>query len=234
MGELHLQIAFERLEREYNLHLRIGQPRVALRETLAGPAEADFFYHPQPDPALKLPERKARVRVRVRPLACQAGVQMEVTPRMVPETAQLSAEQTAALRDGLRFALNSGQQEGAPMEDLRVQVLEVELFGAATTPDSLRAAASQAVRRACVEAGGRLLRPIMMVEVVVPSENLGTVLGDLQARQASIQDTSSFNDNTSIECEVAMDRLLGYATDLRSMTQGRGQFSMIFRRFDTP
>jgi elongation factor G len=73
----------------------------------------------------------------------------------------------------------------------------------------------------------------MRVEVVVPNDNLGTVLGDLQARHASILDTGNFDGNSSIDCELAMDQVLGYATELRGMTQGRGQFSMIFQRFDS-
>lgn len=233
MGELHLQIAFERLEREYHLRLRTGRPRVALRETLAGPAEADFLYQRPPEPALKLPERKTRVRVRVAPLPRQAGIQVDLTPKMIPDTALLSQEQRNALQDGVRFALSSGPQEGVPMADLSVQVLELELFGTASNADALRAAASQATRRAFLDAGGLILRPIMRVEVVVPNDNLGTVLGDLQARHASILDTGNFDGNSSIDCELAMDQVLGYATELRGMTQGRGQFSMIFQRFDS-
>jgi elongation factor G len=233
MGELHLQIAFERLEREFNLRLRSGRPRVALRETLAGSAVADYLYQPPPDPNHKVPERKARVKAGVRPLDRGTGVRIRVAPRVVPETAQLSPEQLAALEQGARYALSTGPLEGSPLEDLELRVEEVELFGAASPAEAIQAAAAQATRRALTEAGGVLLRPIMAVEVVVPDENLGTVLGDLQSRQALIRDTQAQGDTSSIDCEVALDKLLGYATELRSMTQGRGQFSMQFQRFDT-
>jgi elongation factor G len=232
MGELHLQIAFERLEREYGLHLRAGRPRVALRETLAGPGSADYLYQPPPDPTQKLPERKARVQLSVRPLTRGAGVKLDLNAAVLPPSAQLSPEQSAALDKGIRDTLSSGPFEGAPLEDLAVRVDEVELFGAASSPEALRAAGYQAAYRAFRAAGGHLLRPIMSTEVVVPQENLGGVLGDLQSRQALIRDTRSEGDSATIDCEVALDRLLGYATDLRSMTQGRGQFSMLFNRFD--
>jgi len=232
MGELHLQIAFERLEREFNLRLRAGKPRVALRETLAGSAESDYLYNPPPDPANKIPERKARVRLAVAPRERGSGVETNLSARIIPEGTQLSPDHSAALQQGIRYALSSGPAEGVPLEDIDIEVREVELFGSASTPDALRAAASQAARRACGAAGSVLLRPIMAVEVVVPKDNVGTVLGDLQSRSALIRDTETHDDSTRIDCEVALDRLLGYATELRSMTQGRGQFSMLFNRFD--
>lgn len=233
MGELHLQIAFERLAREFGIRLRAGKPRVALRETLAGHGAADYLYQPPPDPTKKTPERRARVKLSVRPLERGAGVTLANTPAVVPESAQLSSDQREAVEQGIRYALSGGPLEGAPLEDLEVQVNELEVFGQASAPEAFRAAASQAMRRALDAAGGLLLRPIMAAEVVVPHDNLGTVLGDLQSRHALIRDTNSQGENAVIECEVALDKLLGYTTDLRSMTQGRGQFSMLFKRFDS-
>jgi len=232
MGELHLRIAFERMEREYGLRLRTGRPRVALRETLAGPGSDHYTYQHPAEPARKIPERRARVRISVRPGGRGSGILLDFTPKILPDTAQLGAEQRTALERGIRYALASGPLEGVPMEDVAITVDEVELFGALSPPDALLAAASQATRRACAAAGGLLLRPIMATEVVVPQENLGGVLGDLQGRQALIRHTDLQGESAVIECEVALDRLLGYATDLRSLTQGRGQFSMLFNRFD--
>jgi elongation factor G len=233
MGELHLQITFERLEREYGLKVRTGTPRVAIRETLAGVGAADYLYQPPPDPAQKQPERRARVRLQVSPRERGAGLAVDTeNAELLPAGSQMSPDHAKALRDGLRYALSSGPAEGAPLEDLAVTVQQVELFGAATTPDALRAAASQAARRAFEQAGSRLMRPIMSVDVVVPQDNLGTVLGDLQSRLALIKHTHSDRDSATIDCELALHRLLGYTTDLRSMTQGRGQFSMQFERFD--
>jgi elongation factor G len=233
MGELHLQIAFERLEREYGLRLRTGRPRVALRETLTGAGEDDYTYQHPADPAQRLAERRARVRLLVRPGARGSGLAIHLAPRRVlPQGSELRPEQRSALEQGIRYTLASGPLEGVPMEDVIVELQEVELFGVLSPPEALLAAASQAARRACGRAGGVLLRPIMGAEVVVPQESLGSVLGDLQGRQALIRHTEMEGDSAAIDCEVALDRLLGYATELRSMTQGRGQFSMLFRRFD--
>ncbi|MCG6860153.1 MAG: GTP-binding protein, partial [Chromatiaceae bacterium] len=115
---------------------------------------------------------------------------------------------------------------------IEARILEVELFGQASTPDALRAAAAKAIAKAVEAANAAPLHPMMKAEVVVPEENLGTVLGDLQSRHALIRNTHAEARMVTIECEVALERLLGYTTDLRSQTQGRGQFSMQFDRFD--
>jgi elongation factor G len=111
-------------------------------------------------------------------------------------------------------------------------VTELELFGEASTPQAVRIAVSQAIRSALEQAGGQVLRPLMRIEVVVPDENMGTVLGDLQARGAVISGTESEMDATTIHGECPLHALLGYTTDLRSITRGRGQFTMEFDRFD--
>ncbi|MCB1852443.1 MAG: GTP-binding protein, partial [Gammaproteobacteria bacterium] len=103
----------------------------------------------------------------------------------------------------------------------------------ASTPAAVSAAVSRALAKALQGASPALLQPIMAAEVVVPEINLGTVLGDLQARHAIIRDTRHDREDATISCEVALAELLGYTTQLRSMTQGRGQFTTIFERFDT-
>jgi elongation factor G len=112
------------------------------------------------------------------------------------------------------------------------RILRVETFGAASTPEALQAAAARAVHKALEEADPAPLKPLMAMEVVVPEENLGTVLGDLQSRLASIRATRAEGDRVTIDCEVALEKVLGYTTDLRSQTQGRGQFTLEFERFD--
>ena len=233
MGELHLHIVLERLQREFNARVRSGRPAVALRETILRPAQAEILFTPPPRPGQKEPELKAGVTVRLRPLERGRGLEIRCRPQLRPDGAQLSPEQAQTLERGLRFALGGGPLEGAPLEDLEAEVTEVELYGAATTPDALSAAVSKAVHSALAKAGSVVLRPIMELEVVLPEEHLGSVLGDLQARQATIRNTETWGDIVTVDCEAPLDRLLGYTTDLRSMTQGRGQFSMLFKRFDT-
>ncbi len=132
----------------------------------------------------------------------------------------------------MKGSLASGPLQGAQVLDLSVRVTEVELFGKSSTPEALGAATAKALRKAMEMAAPLLMHPIMRVEVVVPEASLGTVLGDLQSRHALIQDTEASGDQVAIQVEAALEPLLGYTTTLRSLTQGRGQFSMQFDRFD--
>jgi elongation factor G len=232
MGELHLQIVRERLQREFNLGVRTGQPAVAVRETIQKRARAEALFAPPPVPDHKIPERMARVAVIAAPVPRRAGNRVVNQPKVLPEGNDLTPEQSQALEAGVRLALESGPLQGTSLEDIEVQVAEVELFGQATTLDALSAAAARALVKAVEAAEPTLLRPVMAVEVVAPEDNLGAVLGDLQSRRAMIRDTYPEGENVTIACEVPLERLLGYTTDLRSMTQGRGQFSMQFDRFD--
>ncbi|HMV68990.1 MAG TPA: GTP-binding protein, partial [Myxococcota bacterium] len=111
-------------------------------------------------------------------------------------------------------------------------VERVVTFGAASGPQALRIAAATAVREAIQRAGGLVMQPIMNIEVVVPDENTGGVLGDLQSRGAAITGTESDGGMTTIAAECGLSSLIGYMTDLRSQTRGRGQFVMEFDRFD--
>ncbi|WP_275100186.1 elongation factor G [Sedimenticola hydrogenitrophicus] len=231
MGELHLQIIIERLQREYNLQVRTGKPAVALRETITRRSELTHLFQPPADPTRKEPLR-AQVTVAVSPLPRGGGIVSHCQPAILPEGSQLTAPQREALEQGIRFALGGGPLEGAPLQDLEVNVTQVELFGAHSTPEALTSATARALRRTLESAGPALLQPIMKAEIVVPEENLGTVLGDLQSRHALIQDTERTIAQATIHCEVALASLLGYTTELRSMTQGRGQFSTQFERFD--
>jgi elongation factor G len=233
MGELHLQIAGERLRREFNVNIRVGNPDVVTRETIAGSAEANSLFHrliEQPD-GKKL-EMKAGARVAVAPLPRGAGITIDAAPQVRPEGVELNPAQRAAAAGGAEDALASGPATGAALQDLAVRVLEVELFGALSSPQALRVAVAEAARKALAQAGGLVLRPIMNTEVVAPESDVGAVMGDLQSRRAVIRDTTTLGEMTIIHCDCALDRLLGYITDLRGMTRGRGQFTMTFDRFD--
>jgi elongation factor G len=118
------------------------------------------------------------------------------------------------------------------LQDVKVKLDSVRTFGDASSAQALRIASAAAVREAIQLAGGCLLQPLMSVEVVVPDEYTGRVLGDLQARGATILGHSTEGDTSSIDAECGLGKLIGYATDLRSNTRGRGQFVMEFNRFD--
>lgn len=233
MGELHLAIVIERLDREFRVGVRSGRPAVAVRETILGTGTGDQIHATPPVIEQKIPERKARVAVAVEARARGAGVLIQdEIPEVLPAGATLNMEQAAAVKRGLRAALEAGPLLGTPVEDVAARILRVEVFGAASTPEALQAAAARAVHKALEEANPAPLKPLMAMEVVVPEENLGTVLGDLQSRLASIRDTRAEGDRVTIDCEIALEKVLGYTTDLRSQTQGRGQFTLEFERFD--
>jgi elongation factor G len=233
MGELHLQIVFERVEREFGLKVRAGKPRVMTRETISRTATAETMV----DRRLPVDENKevllkARARAEVAPLERHAGLEIRTEPKLVGGGPVLHPSLQEAMTLGAQDALSAGPVEGAPLQDVRARVTELELFGEASTPQAVRIAVSQAIRSALEQARGQVLRPLMRIEVVVPDENMGTVLGDLQSRGAVISGTESEMDATTIHGECPLHALLGYATDLRSITRGRGQFTMEFDRFD--
>jgi elongation factor G len=232
MGELHLQIVLERLAREFHLQVRAGRPAVAVRESITKTARVDEPYQRPASPDGKHPELHVRVALTLTPAERGAGVRLTGEPQILPEGASLSAEQRQAFDEGLRLSLMSGPLQGAPLEDLIIERGAIELCGPASPPEALSAAAAKALRRALAQAGPVVLHPLMRVDLVVPENDLGTVLGDLQARHAVIRATQLRESEARVHCEVALEALLGYATELRSLTQGRGQFSMQFARFD--
>ncbi|MBP6582704.1 MAG: GTP-binding protein, partial [Chromatiaceae bacterium] len=233
MGELHLAIVIERLDREFRVGVRSGRPAVAVRETILGSGTGDQIHATPPIIEQRIPERRARVVVAVEARGRGTGTQIsDDIPEVLPAGATLNLEQAAAVRAGMHAALESGPLLGTPVEDVAARILRVEVFGAASTPDALRAAAARAIHKALEEASPAALKPLMTLEVVAPEENLGAVLGDLQSRHALIRATRAEGDRITIDCEVALEKVLGYTTDLRSQTQGRGQFSMEFERFD--
>ncbi|KPK40807.1 MAG: GTP-binding protein [Gammaproteobacteria bacterium SG8_47] len=233
MGELHLQIVLERLEREFHLRVRAGRPRVALRETIKSAATAELVFDRVIEVDRVPTPVQARAVVTVRPLPRRAGVQVRDDPVLEPEGASLSATQREAVSAAARDLLASGPEHGLPLQDLAIEITRIELFGQASRPEALRACVALAVRKALLDAEPLVLHPIMRTEVVVPEENLGTVLGDLQSRQANIVATQTLGDTASVTCDAPLDNLLGYTTVLRSLTHGRGQFTMMFERFDT-
>lgn len=232
MGELHLQIVLERLEREFGLQVRTGRPAVAVRETIRRHATGDVLFTSPPSLDPRQPNLTARVAVALTPLPRGTGERIQIQPGMHPDGAELGNAQRQAIAGAVESALASGPLQGAQVLDLAVEVTEVELYGPGSTSEALAAAAAKAMRRALEAGEPATMRPIMRMEVVVPEPSLGTTLGDLQARSALIQDTRPDRDQVTIQAEAPLESLLGYATTLRSLSQGRGQFSMQFDRFD--
>ena len=234
MGELHLMIVFERISREFGVSVRAGKPRVVSRETVLSSAMVDMTL----DRTIRLSSEdtaqlKARVVAHCKPLPRGSTVEVKTDGHIVlPEGSALSKAQLEAVELGAHDGVGAGPIEGSRLQDVSVRIETIGLFGEESSPQALRIAVAQAVRDVVKKAGGAIMRPLMKVSVVVPNEQMGSVLGDLQSRAAIISGTEQDQEIATIHGECALEALLGYTTDLRSMTQGRGQFTMEFARFD--
>jgi elongation factor G len=225
MGELHLEIVVDRLAREFGVTARVGQPQVVQRETLSRPAEAEARFE------RKLEEEQlfGRVRLRVAPRARGSGSRFALA--LPPDAPVPEAIAQAALEGG-REAAQAGVLDGYPVEDIEVAITGVEVRDGLASAVGYKIAASEAFRQASREAGPLLLEPIMKVEVVVPEEFTGDVLGDLGARRGRIENLTSHGPRRVIDALVPLRRMFGYSTELRSLSQGRASFSMQFSQYD--
>ncbi|MBK6847660.1 MAG: elongation factor G [Proteobacteria bacterium] len=225
MGELHLDIIVDRLVREYNVEARLGKPQVVYRETVQRLAEAEHTFERRVDEAPVF----GQARVRVEPLPRGSGVTFA---NAVPTDPPLPAAVAAAAMDGLRDASAAGVAGGYPLVDVRVTLVGAQLRESSPHEMAYRVAAAEAFRRACQQAAPLLLEPVMAVEVIVPEEFMGEVIGDLNSRGGQIEDLGFRGGKRLVRAQVPMRRMFGYSTDVRSLTQGRASFNMRFARFD--
>jgi elongation factor G len=225
MGELHLEILVDRMLREFRVAANVGKPRVAYRETVTGVGRAEVVF----DRMLAGKPQYARVVLEVRPTAAQE--KSKFINLMRPQ--DLVAQYVEAIRAGALESLDSGFLAGYPLVGLEVRLLEAGLDETLSTEIAFKAAAAQAFRQAVESADPVLLEPVMDVEVVMPESFVGEVLGDLNARGADIRLMEPRPGNgQAIRAFVPLAKMFGYATDLRSATQGRGTFTMEFHHYN--
>ncbi len=224
MGELHLEVLVRRMEEDFNVPVHVGKPQVVYKESVAGAAEG----HSEFDRTLGDRRHRAAVTVRVEAGSRGEGNRVEFAAG-APAVSQPLAD---AVLGGVREALLSGVLEGHAVEDVRACVTRLEAEEATASEMAVKVAANQAFREACQGAGPVLLEPLMRVDVVTPEENVGEVLGDLNARRGEVQGMTAGRGTTEIEALVPLRRMFGYSTDLRSLTQGRATFTMVFSRYD--
>jgi elongation factor G len=224
MGELHLEIVVDRLRREFDITPAVSQPKVSYRETIRRVAEATGTYKQQTGGHGHF----ARVHLRIEPLERGAGVVVEdeSSPAEVPREFVRPAEQ------GLREALDKGIIAGYPVTDLRVTLLGGRFHEVDSAQMDFRIAGSMAVRQAVRRARPALLEPVMEAGLDVPAESLGAIVADLGRRRASVHTVDARGDSRSVRAGVPLAEARGYATDLRSLTQGRGAFTLEFRSYD--
>ncbi|HQG83765.1 MAG TPA: elongation factor G [Syntrophales bacterium] len=224
MGELHLEVVVDRLQREYNIHVNTGKPRVVYRETIQKAVEAEGRFERE------LGEKRhfGHVRLALEPLARGAGV--EIRNELAPET--VPAEFHPVIEESIGEAVLSGVVAGYPVLDIRVRITGGSVKEGESSAIGYRIATQAAFREGCSKADPVLLEPIMRVDVLTPKDFMGEVIGDLNARRGEVESVNPKGPVTEIRADVPLRALFGYSTDLRSATQGRAVFSMQFLRYD--
>ncbi|HEY6100483.1 MAG TPA: translation factor GTPase family protein, partial [Anaeromyxobacter sp.] len=228
MGELHLEIVAERIRREFGLRVTTGQPQVLMRETLTAEAEGEGTFEREIEDAPVF----GRVAIRIGPLPRGAGFRFRVGPEA--EALTFVRDETLRLiEEGAREAAEGGVLEGYTLQDVEVVLTGAQWREGQSKAFAYKVAAADAVRAAAAKARPVLLEPIVRLEIVAPGEHLGAVVAGLDQRRGVILDVADRGAAVKvIECEAPLRRMFGYATELRSATQGRAVFTMKFDRFD--
>ncbi len=223
MGELHLEIIVDRMQREFNVGANVGKPQVAYRETIRAKAEYDYTHKKQTGGS----GQYARTKLRVEPVPGK-GFEFanEVTGGSIPR------EFIAAVEKGVREALEGGILAGYPMVDVKVAVFDGAYHEVDSSEMAFKICSSICMKEACRKARPVLLEPVMRVEVVVPEEYMGSVNGDLISRRGRLEGTEIRGTTHLIKSMVPLSEMFGYATELRSRTQGRGSFTMHFGQYE--
>ena len=226
MGELHLEVVAERVRREFGLPVRTGAPQVLLRETVTGEAAAEATF----DRLVEERPAFGHVAVRVAPLGRGAGVRVSIADGAIPEFRE---EVRRLAVEGARAGASAGVLEGWPLQDVAIEIERADWRDGASQPFAYERAAADAVRAAAARASPALLEPVVRLELLAPSEHLGYVIGSLDRRGGIVLDVADRGAAVKvIAAEAPLRRMFGYATDLRSATQGRAVFTMRFDRFD--
>ena len=218
MGELHLEIIVDRLLREFKVEANVGAPQVAYKETIKKAVEQDTKYARQSGGK----GQYGHVKIKVEPNESGKGYEFvnAVVGGAVPK------EYIPAVDAGIQGAMLSGVLAGYPVVDVKVTLYDGSYHEVDSSEMAFKIAGSMAFKEACQKAGATLLEPIMKVSVIVPDEYMGDVIGDLNARRGQIQGMEARSGAQQIDAFVPLAEMFGYATDLRSRTQGRGQYTM--------
>ena len=224
MGELHLDVLVNRLLTEYNLKVNVGRPQVVYRETVEKEADASARFLRELEDVRHFGE----VFLRVSPNGRGKGIAFHSEA----QAGSLSTEELLAIEEGVRGASSVGVIMGYPLTDLSVTLLKANVDASHPSLLALKIAAANALKEGCRKANPALLEPMMEVNVIVPEEFMGEVVGDLKARKSSVEAITSKGRITMIRALSPLTRMFGYSTSLRSLTQGRGTFTMQFSHYD--
>ena len=218
MGELHLDIIVDRLLREFKVEANVGAPQVSYKETIKGNADVDYKYKKQSGGS----GQYGHVKIRVEPNESGKGYEFsnDVVGGSIPK------EFIPAVDAGIQGALNAGVLAGYPVVDIKVSLYDGSYHEVDSSEMAFKIAGSMAIKEALRQAHSVILEPIMRVDVVVPDDYIGNVIGDLNSRRGQIQNQETRNGSVQVTAFVPLSEMFGYSNDLRSKTQGRGQYVM--------
>jgi elongation factor G len=220
MGELHLEVAVDRLEREFGVVAKIGRPQVAYRETIRRAVEQEGRFVRQAAGA----EQQAQVLLRLEPLPAGHGYEFVAG-------GELPAEAAPAVDQGVREQMAAGVVAGFPVVDVKVTLLQGAHRDVEAVPAAFKAAGATAFREGVRKARPTLLEPIMNVEVVTPQAYVGDVSGDLSRRRGVLQSIEDAPMAKIVRARVPLAEMFGYATTVRSLSQGRATYTMEFSQY---
>ena len=223
MGELHLDILVDRMKREFKVEANVGAPQVAYRETFSKEAEIDYTHKKQSGGAGQF----ARLKIIITPN--QPGEGYNFTSEIVGGS--IPKEYIPGVEKGIESVKETGALAGFPIIDFSVRLVDGAYHDVDSSVMAFEIAARAAFREVCRDAGIKLLEPIMKVEVVTPEEHLGDIIGDLNSRRGQISGTETRGPSTVIDSMVPLANMFGYVNTLRSMSQGRAVFTMLFDHY---
>jgi elongation factor G len=223
MGELHLEVLVDRLRREFGVEASVGRPQVAYKETLTRASESEGRYVKQTGGR----GQYGHVKIRVVPGSPGQGLEFlnDISGGAIPR------EYIKSVEEGIRGAMTTGVLAGYPIEDVSVSLYDGSYHEVDSSEAAFKVAGSMAFREAARKGGAVLLEPVMRIEVVAPEEYTGDVIGDLNARRGRVKSMEARGGTQIVNARVPLAAMFGYATDLRSRTQGRATYSMHFDRY---
>jgi elongation factor G len=224
MGELHLEIITDRLVREFNVGVSVGKPQVAYKETIRRPAKAEGKYIRQTGGR----GQYGHVKIEIEPMPPASGFVFEndIVGGSIPK------EFIKPVETGIREAMQNGILAGFEVRDVKVHLVDGSYHDVDSSEMAFKIAGSMAFKEAAAHAQPVLLEPVMAVEVVVPEQYMGEVIGDLNARRGRVEHMEVRAGTQVITSRVPLSEMFGYATDLRSKTQGRATYTMHFSHYD--
>jgi elongation factor G len=223
MGELHLEILVDRMKREFKVEAQVGRPQVAYRETIRGNSEAEGKYIKQSGGR----GQYGHVWLKVEPKKEAEGIEFvdEIKGGAIPK------EYISAVEKGIKEASDKGVLAGYPISDLKVTLYDGSFHEVDSSEIAFKIAGAMAFQEACKKAKPVLLEPSMKIEVTIPPDFFGDVIGDISSRRGKIEETEERMGAKVIQAKVPLSEMFGYATSIRSLTEGRGNFTMEFERY---